>query len=185
MSTIRHRQPASVSRAVRDRRRARLRQRASRRRPAPPYQGGDDALVAPQYRGFLKKSVKELPTPALLIDLDIFERNLQALASYMKGRPVTFRPHGKAHKSPAIGKLQLASGAQGFVRRQARRSRRADPRRHQRRPDHRRSRRAAQDRAPDGAARHHPRREGGRRQRAERRSICPRRRWHRRASRES
>src|SRR4029453_15814631 len=31
-----------------------------------------------------------------------------------KGRPVTFRPHGKAHKSPAIGKLQLASGAKGL-----------------------------------------------------------------------
>jgi D-serine deaminase-like pyridoxal phosphate-dependent protein len=73
----------------------------------------DDTLVAPHYRGFLKKSVKELPTPALLIDLDIFERNLQALAGYMKGRPVTFRPHGKAHKSPAIAKLQLASGANG------------------------------------------------------------------------
>ena len=71
-------------------------------------------IVAPQYRGFLKKSVKDLPTPALLIDLDIFERNLQALASYMKGRAVTFRPHGKAHKSPAIGKLQLASGAKGL-----------------------------------------------------------------------
>jgi D-serine deaminase-like pyridoxal phosphate-dependent protein len=81
---------------------------------APPYQNAEDALVAPQYRGFLKKRVSELPTPALLIDLDIFERNLQALASYMKGRPVTFRPHGKAHKSPAIGKLQLASGARGL-----------------------------------------------------------------------
>jgi len=78
------------------------------------YQGGEDALVAPQYRGFLRKSISDLPTPALLIDLDIFERNLQALAGYMKGRPVTFRPHGKAHKSPVIGKLQLASGAKGL-----------------------------------------------------------------------
>jgi D-serine deaminase-like pyridoxal phosphate-dependent protein len=77
-------------------------------------QGGDDALVAPQYRGFVKKSVKELPTPALLVDLDIFEHNLQTLANYMKSRKVTFRPHGKAHKSPAIGKLQLASGAKGL-----------------------------------------------------------------------
>src|SRR4051794_28610503 len=76
--------------------------------------GGDDAIVAPQYRGFVKKSVKELPTPALLIDLDIFEHNLQKLASYMKSRPVSFRPHGKAHKSPVIGKLQLASGAKGL-----------------------------------------------------------------------
>jgi D-serine deaminase-like pyridoxal phosphate-dependent protein len=81
---------------------------------APPYQNAEDALVAPQYRGFLRKPLGDLPTPALLIDLDVFERNLQALASYMKGRPVTFRPHGKAHKSPAIGKLQLASGATGL-----------------------------------------------------------------------
>ncbi|MEP6914260.1 MAG: DSD1 family PLP-dependent enzyme [Acidobacteriota bacterium] len=76
--------------------------------------GGDDALVAPQYRGFLEKSIKELPTPALLIDLDILDHNLQQLASYMKGRAVTFRPHAKAHKSPAVGKLQLASGAKGL-----------------------------------------------------------------------
>lgn len=82
--------------------------------PAQGAHGGDDALVAPQYRGFVNKSVKELPTPALLIDLDIFEHNLQKLASYMKDRPVTFRPHGKAHKSPAVGKLQLASGAKGL-----------------------------------------------------------------------
>jgi len=77
-------------------------------------QAGEEAQVAPHYRGFLKKSVQELPTPALLIDLDIFEHNLQALANYMKSRPVTFRPHAKAHKSPAIGKLQLASGATGL-----------------------------------------------------------------------
>jgi len=77
-------------------------------------QAGEEAQVAPHYRGFLKKSVQELPTPALLIDLDIFEHNLQALANYMKSRSVTFRPHAKAHKSPAIGKLQLASGATGL-----------------------------------------------------------------------
>ena len=77
-------------------------------------QAGEDAQVAPQYRGFLKKHVTELPTPALLVDLDILDHNLQTLATYMKGRPVSFRPHGKAHKSPAIGKLQLASGAKGL-----------------------------------------------------------------------
>jgi len=81
---------------------------------SPVDQAGEDAQVAPHYRGFLKKSVQELPTPALLIDLDIFEHNLQALANYMKSRSVTFRPHAKAHKSPAIGKLQLASGATGL-----------------------------------------------------------------------
>ena len=77
-------------------------------------QSAEDSQVAPHYRGFLKKSVTELPTPALLIDLDVFERNLQTLATHMKGKPVTFRPHGKAHKSPAIARLQLASGATGM-----------------------------------------------------------------------
>src|SRR6266849_6309221 len=81
---------------------------------AAAVQTGEDLRVAPQYRGFVKKSVKDLPTPALLVDLEIFERNLQTLASYMKGRAVSFRPHGKAHKSPAIGKRQLASGAKGL-----------------------------------------------------------------------
>src|SRR5687768_8064583 len=77
-------------------------------------QSGEDAQVAPQYRGFLKKSIAELPTPALLIDLEVFERNLQTMAKHMKASPVGFRPHAKAHKSPAIGKLQLASGANGL-----------------------------------------------------------------------
>ncbi len=77
-------------------------------------QVGEDAQVAPQYRGFLKRHVTDVPTPALLVDLDILDHNLQTLATYMKGRPVSFRPHGKAHKSSAIGKLQLASGAKGL-----------------------------------------------------------------------
>ena len=77
-------------------------------------QSGEDGQVAPHYRGFVKKSVAELPTPALLIDLEVLERNLQTLANHMKASSVGFRPHAKAHKSPAIGKLQLASGAKGL-----------------------------------------------------------------------
>lgn len=77
-------------------------------------QANEESLVPSQYRGFLKKNISELPTPALLIDLDVMERNLQTLASYMKGKKAGFRPHAKAHKSPAIGKLQLASGAHGL-----------------------------------------------------------------------
>jgi D-serine deaminase-like pyridoxal phosphate-dependent protein len=85
-----------------------------RRGAAAQAQAGEDALVAPPYRGFLKKNMLDLPTPALLIDLDIFEHNLQALSTFMKGKSTTFRPHGKAHKSSAIGKLQIASGARGL-----------------------------------------------------------------------
>lgn len=81
---------------------------------APAAAAAETDQVPPAYRGFLKKKVSDLLTPALLIDLDIFDRNLRTLASYLKGKNTTFRPHGKAHKSPAIGKLQLASGATGL-----------------------------------------------------------------------
>jgi D-serine deaminase-like pyridoxal phosphate-dependent protein len=74
----------------------------------------DDSMVPPAYRGFLKKNLHDLPTPALLIDLDVFEKNIKTLADYMKDKKATFRPHGKAHKSSAIGKIQLAYGARGI-----------------------------------------------------------------------
>jgi D-serine deaminase-like pyridoxal phosphate-dependent protein len=59
--------------------------------------------------------VSELDTPALLIDLDIFERNLRRVADYAKANDLRLRPHTKTHKSPAVGKLQLASGAVGLT----------------------------------------------------------------------
>lgn len=58
--------------------------------------------------------VTEAPTPALLIDLDVFEKNLDHMARFCRERKCAYRPHGKAHKSPAIGKQQLAKGAGGL-----------------------------------------------------------------------
>src|SRR5262249_60888828 len=54
-------------------------------------------------------------TPALLIDLDIFERNLCRVAEYAKANDLRLRPHTKTHKVPAIGKLQIQSGAVGLT----------------------------------------------------------------------
>jgi D-serine deaminase-like pyridoxal phosphate-dependent protein len=59
--------------------------------------------------------VSELDTPALLIDLDIMERNLRRVAEYTKTHNLRLRPHAKTHKVPALGKLQLASGAVGLT----------------------------------------------------------------------
>jgi D-serine deaminase-like pyridoxal phosphate-dependent protein len=69
---------------------------------------------ATPFQEFIGQPVNEVPTPALVIDLDVFERNLATLASFMRGKTTGFRPHGKAHKCPAIAKLQLASGAHGI-----------------------------------------------------------------------
>jgi D-threonine aldolase len=52
-------------------------------------------------------------TPALLIDLDAFERNLDAMAEASKKLGVRLRPHAKTHKSPIIAAKQVARGAVG------------------------------------------------------------------------
>jgi D-serine deaminase-like pyridoxal phosphate-dependent protein len=57
--------------------------------------------------------VEDIDTPALVIELDAFERNLKALADSVKGRPVRVRAHAKTHKSPDIAKRQIAHGAVG------------------------------------------------------------------------
>jgi D-threonine aldolase len=55
--------------------------------------------------------LEEVDTPALILDLDAFEKNLQTLKS-TAGR-VRIRPHAKTHKCPEIAKRQLAAGAVG------------------------------------------------------------------------
>ncbi|MCW5620196.1 MAG: alanine racemase, partial [Burkholderiales bacterium] len=57
--------------------------------------------------------VAEVDTPALLLDLDAFERNLQRLNQSLQGRPVRVRPHAKSHKCPQIALRQIAAGAVG------------------------------------------------------------------------
>jgi len=54
----------------------------------------------------------EVDTPALVIELDAFERNLRALADAVAGR-VRVRAHAKTHKCPEIARRQLAAGAIG------------------------------------------------------------------------
>lgn len=55
----------------------------------------------------------EIDTPALVLDLDAFEANLQALNDSLRGRRVRVRPHAKTHKSVDIAKRQIAAGAAG------------------------------------------------------------------------
>lgn len=55
----------------------------------------------------------EVDTPALLLDLDAFEYNLNRMAQLTESAGVRLRPHAKAHKSPVIAHLQIARGAAG------------------------------------------------------------------------
>lgn len=55
----------------------------------------------------------EVDTPALLLDLDAFERNLSRLAEATALHSVRLRPHAKTHKCPIIAVRQMALGAVG------------------------------------------------------------------------
>jgi D-serine deaminase-like pyridoxal phosphate-dependent protein len=69
------------------------------------------AFLAEEKLGNLTKA--DLPTPALLVDLDAFDANLKRMADHCKKAGVGFRPHAKTHKCPEIARRQVASGALG------------------------------------------------------------------------
>src|SRR5271169_3922873 len=58
---------------------------------------------------------RELSTPALTIDLDILERNLDRMATLCREQGVSLRPHTKTHKTPELSRLQLDRGAVGLT----------------------------------------------------------------------
>ncbi len=58
-------------------------------------------------------SKEDLPTPSLLLDLDILEANLQKMSQHAKSAPIQLRPHAKTHKCPEIARRQISAGALG------------------------------------------------------------------------
>jgi D-serine deaminase-like pyridoxal phosphate-dependent protein len=59
--------------------------------------------------------VSEIETPAVVVDLDVMERNLSRMADYCRDKNLNLRPHTKTHKVPELARLQLASGACGIT----------------------------------------------------------------------
>ncbi len=62
----------------------------------------------------LGQGVAAIDTPALVIDLDAMDRNLQRMADYAKSHGVKLRPHAKMHKSAALGLRQMQARAVGL-----------------------------------------------------------------------
>src|SRR4051812_38815853 len=58
------------------------------------------------------RTVRDLPTPALVIDATSLERNLATMASARPGP--SLRPHVKAHKCTALARAQRAHGHTAF-----------------------------------------------------------------------
>ena len=59
-------------------------------------------------------SVEDIDTPALVVDLDAFERNLDLMANAARGAGIALRPHAKSHKCPDIAQAQIGRGAVGI-----------------------------------------------------------------------
>ncbi len=59
-------------------------------------------------------ALENIDTPALLLDLSAFERNLDRMQAAADAAGVALRPHAKAHKTPAVALAQIARGAVGI-----------------------------------------------------------------------
>ncbi|HEY2884044.1 MAG TPA: DSD1 family PLP-dependent enzyme [Rhizomicrobium sp.] len=55
-----------------------------------------------------------LQTPALVIDLDAFERNVAKMVAHAKKVGIGLRPHAKTHKSAEVARRLIAAGANGI-----------------------------------------------------------------------
>lgn len=83
----------------------------------PPPSGIRGKLSAPQDVSVLGMNVipAEVVTPAILIDVDVLDRNIERMASSMLSRGLRLRPHVKTHKTLEIARKQLAAGAEGIT----------------------------------------------------------------------
>lgn len=68
-----------------------------------------------RYRDQLGRGRHEVTTPALLLDLDVAKRNIDAMAVAVRELAAELRPHIKVHKSPQLARMQVEAGAIGVA----------------------------------------------------------------------
>lgn len=61
------------------------------------------------------RTIADLPTPALLLDLDVLEANLARMQRLCDRLGVALRPHAKTHKCVEVARRQRAAGARGLT----------------------------------------------------------------------
>src|SRR6476620_7195506 len=66
-------------------------------------------------RDFKNLHKEDLPTPCMVVDLEIFEKNLRTMADHCRTTGIHLRGHVKVHKSPEIAKRQMALGSIGVT----------------------------------------------------------------------
>jgi D-serine deaminase-like pyridoxal phosphate-dependent protein len=81
---------------------------------APIVQRAEER-VRHEYRDAIGRRRDELVTPALVLDIDAAQRNIDHMASELRQMgSATIRPHYKTHKSPDLARRQLQAGAAGL-----------------------------------------------------------------------
>jgi D-serine deaminase-like pyridoxal phosphate-dependent protein len=87
--------------------------RAAKTMPgAYPYSELEARIARRDFRDITKDV---LPTPSMIVDLDLFEQNLNHMAKHAKSVGINLRPHVKVHKSVDVAKRQIALGALGLT----------------------------------------------------------------------
>ena len=61
------------------------------------------------------RSIKELDTPVLLVDLDLMDANIETMVGACRSHNIQWRPHAKCHKSPLIARRLVDAGAIGVT----------------------------------------------------------------------
>lgn len=77
-----------------------------------PYHEFEARIARKDFRDITKDI---LPTPSMVVDLDLFEKNVKTMADAAKAQKILLRPHVKVHKSVDIAKRQIALGAIGVT----------------------------------------------------------------------
>lgn len=75
------------------------------------WQAVQNRIESGEIKGYL--AMEDIPTPALMLDLDAFEANVSQMVAHCRSHKRTFRPHGKTHKCPEIANRLIQAGAVG------------------------------------------------------------------------
>lgn len=63
----------------------------------------------------MKKTVYELPTPAVVVDLDVVRRNIDVMLEGARANGLAHRPHVKTHRCSELALMQVKAGCQGIT----------------------------------------------------------------------
>lgn len=77
-----------------------------------PYSEFEKRIAERQFQDITKDV---LPTPCMMVDLDLYEQNIRKMADSSRRTGINVRPHVKVHKSVELAKRQIASGAIGLT----------------------------------------------------------------------